>query len=721
MRCPKCHHSNFDPADACPSCQFRGDPSLIEELAHIDWVLKEISSWQILGLSPHHRQRLQKTYVTRQRKIQVSLGLRLPPFTPTEARRAWPEFFQRQILLQKMDEWNQGNLLKPGFTEKMLNEAKRQVNELQEQLDGHLQPTYPQTDAERLDVVNFLLEAVDYLRQNQCFASPEAETQIKTPLQTEKENLEIKLGLRSIPEPEPEQVEETATRDSSEPDDISEPVLQPQTAPAAAAQTVAQPSLPLGERIWRTLLSERTLHVLLFLGIFLFFSAAISFVIWGWENFSAPVRVAIPTFFTIAFFGLGWYVRTKTPLYRSGIALSAIAALLIPIDFYTIYVNFNVNEDYWAFFWFITSIFCLMAYTVAAFIIRSRLYGYLVGLAAGSTVLALIEMGHQAFGLSTDWHTAGLAGVALGLLAVSILLEHYQPKKFTYFTESFRYLALLSISIILVLTLGWRFIGRDTVDTLHYALSVDWWIGTIIFAWGAVFYRQQGLGVLAAIALPVAMFLTQAALFDQVSIDPAWHAFGFALLVPIYLLVGYALEGYQNDPVLHSFSKTAVRVGIVLLIITLTWSLISGNGWVTASSHFVLAVTVALAALLWRRPVYLYVASLFSLTAMSAATVAWRGDWSLLSIAWTSLAILDTAHHHRLANWKPVSLSVAQIRRPLGEFRICHRRSRHNSGPRPLQWQHSGVCRVQLGGIVGLGCLPGAQETTGVHQQNNIW
>ncbi|PKO23406.1 MAG: hypothetical protein CVU38_04245 [Chloroflexi bacterium HGW-Chloroflexi-1] len=101
------------------------------------------------------------------------------------------------------------------------------------------------------------------------------------------------------------------------------------------------------ERLWRSILSERTLHALLFLGIFLLFAAAVSFVIWGWKDFSAPVRIAIPSSFTVLFFALGWYVRTKTLLSRSGIALSAIAALFIPIDCYTIYANYGSPPDGW--------------------------------------------------------------------------------------------------------------------------------------------------------------------------------------------------------------------------------------------------------------------------------------------------------------------------------------------------------------------------------------
>jgi hypothetical protein len=61
------------------------------------------------------------------------------------------------------------------------------------------------------------------------------------------------------------------------------------------------PQLSLRDRFWRTLLSERTLQAMLFLGIFLLFAAALSFVLWGWQDFCAPLRVAIPTLFTLIF------------------------------------------------------------------------------------------------------------------------------------------------------------------------------------------------------------------------------------------------------------------------------------------------------------------------------------------------------------------------------------------------------------------------------------
>lgn len=637
MRCPNCDDPTFEPGEPCPACQFNGDPAQIEELAHVEWILSEIDGWQKFEIGFQHRQTLRQEYIARQRELEISLGLRLPPFTEDEAREAWPELRQRETLLQKMAEWLEAGLTAPVPAQRVVEQARQQVDELLEQLEGHPRPTYPKTDADRLNITNFLLEAVDYLSQNEGFVSPAAEIRVRAPLLAEKENLEIKLGLRPGLELEKEPAGQVISQPESQKVEALS-VAQPSTTPIHAPAPT-QPHVPLGERLWRSLLSERTLQALLFLGIFLLFTAAISFVIWGWKDFSAPMRVAIPTIFTAIFFTLGWYVRAKTPLYRSGIALSAIAALLIPIDFYTIYVNFNISPEYGPLFWFVTSVFCLLAYLGVALIIRSRFFGYLVGVAAGSTALALIQMGHQAFGLSTDWRTASLSTVAFCLIISAALLDYHPQGKFRFLTEAFRYLALLAVSVTMLFTLAWRYLERDTFDTLHYALTINWWLGAIIFGWGAVYYRRRGLGLLAALAVPIATFLTQAAIFDQRGVNPAWHAFGAALLVPLYFISGYVLA-HKDDAIMQAHGRTAIRAGVVLLVIAALWPLTDlTGGAAAASSHAVLSGSMILAGLLWRRPVYLFVASLFSFTAATFAMTEMGLDWSQLGVGWASLAI----------------------------------------------------------------------------------
>ncbi|MEW5957052.1 MAG: hypothetical protein AB1801_04965, partial [Chloroflexota bacterium] len=403
----------------------------------------------------------------------------------------------------------------------------------------------------------------------------------------------------------------------------------------------APPATPLPERLWRTLLSERTLHAILFLGIFLLFSAALSFVIWGWQDFSPLLRVAIPATFTLIFFALGWLVRVKTPLYRSGIALSAIAALLIPIDFYTIYVNFRIPADYWPAFWLLTSLFCLGAYTLAALVIQSRLFGYLVGAAAGSTVLALIEQSHRQFGLSLDWRTAGLSLLSFGFIILATFLDRLaSTRRGRALADPLRTLALLTVGVQMPLTFGWRFIGRSGYDTLHYALTANWWLGGLIFGWGAVYYRSRSLGLLAAVSLPIAVYLAQAAVFDRSGVNPAWHGFGWAWLVPFYFIAGFRWLKHTDDPIIHGHGRTATGWGVALLFIAAFWSLTDlTNGAAAASSHTVLAAAVILAACLWQRPAILYGASLLALSAATFAMTELELTLAQLSVGWALLAI----------------------------------------------------------------------------------
>jgi hypothetical protein len=619
-----------------------------------------MAGWKVLYSKD--RERIRQDYISRQKNLEIALGLRLPPFSKEEAREAWPELIQRETLLQEMAEWFAARLVNQALIHTLHDQINQQVSDLLEQLDGHHRPRDPETNADQLNLTNFLLEAVEHLSQNKGFTSPEAQEQVIAPLLAEQERLEIDLGLR--PEPVPEPVEAASEEEPDVPipvtpqptasqnndkrpakivdpkaDNLSEPDRAPVPVPPP------EPRIPFRERLWQMLLSERTLQALLFLGIFLLFSAALSFVAWGWKDFSAAVRVAIPIGFTSLFFALGWYVRTQTPMYRSGIALSAIAALLIPIDFYTIYVNFNIPPDFWPFFWFITSVTCLLAYTATTFIIRSKFFGYLVVTAAGSTVLAMIEMGHQSFGLSLDWRSAGLSGLALGLIVLATTLAPPFKKReplnaWGIFADPFRYISLLTISVIMLLTFGWRFTQRDSYDTLHYALTINWWLGGFIFGWGAIQYRSRGMGLLAAVTLPVATYLTQAAIFDQVGVNPAWHAFGWALLIPLYFIVGYKLLAHKDDPVNHSHGRTAVGWGIVLLIVAAFWSLTDlASGAAAASSHAVLAGAVILATLLWRQPIYLYGASMLSFSAISFAMAELDLTFAQLSVGWASLAI----------------------------------------------------------------------------------
>ncbi|MBN1889576.1 MAG: hypothetical protein JW850_16390 [Thermoflexales bacterium] len=646
MRCPSCDQANFTLGEPCPACGFTGEPALVEELARIDWLLDEIAAWQLPDKAAQAAIRGQ--YQARQRELEIRLGLRLPPFSPAEAEKAWPELFQRETLRRELARWQKTDLLQPAVAQKLIAQVEEQIADLLEQLEGHERPAYPQIDAERLAVVNFLFEALDYLSQNDGFVTPEAEERVCRPLQAQREALEIELGLR------PELAAEV------QPAVEVQPVAEPQPEPAAPSlppsltpPLPAVPRVPLRDRLQRTLFSERTLQALLILGPFLMFAAALSFVAGGWKDYSALWRVTFLVLFTIVFFGLGWYFRIKMRLYRTGIAWSAIAALFIPIDFYTVYVNFDIPPDYEPSFWLLTSLCCLVAYIVVTLIIRSQIFGYLVGTAAGSTALALAEVGHQVLGLSLDWRVAALSLLAAGFVVLATRLK-------PLFADPLRRMALLAAGILMPLSFGWRTIDRHVFDTLHYAMTVTWWVGGFILGWGAVYHRSRSLGLLAALSLPVATYMAQAAWFDRAGINPAWHALGWAGLVWLYFFAGHAWLARKDDPVLHAHGRTATVGGVVLLVAAALWSLTDlDSGAAAASSHAVLAGAVVLAALLWQRPGYLYGASLLSFSAATFAMTELGLEMSQLSLGWATLAIAHVIVAINVGN-RPTQVAFAK-------------------------------------------------------------
>ena len=479
----------------------------------------------------------------------------------------------------------------------------------------------------------------------------------------------------------------------------------------SAAPAVPRPSFR--ERLWRSILSERTLQALLFLGIFLLFVAAISFVVWGWKDFSAPIRVAIPFAFTLLFFGLGWVVRNKTHLYRSGIALSAIAALLIPIDSYTIYANYGSPPQGWPEFWLLTSLACLIAYILAALQIQSRFFGYITGIAAGSTVLAFLEVFTN---VSQDWYSAALSALAVGLILLATRLSNVStPGRWRVFVEPFRYLALWTPAILMPLTLGLRLITRDTYDALHYAMAVNWLLGGFIFGWGAIVHRSRSLGMLSATALPVSVYMIQSAVFPQMGINPAWHAFGLACLTPLYLYVGRRLSIYHEDAVLAAHGRTAVQWGTLLIVVAALLSLTDlTSGTAAAASHTILVGSTALIAILWGRPRSLYASSFFLFTATTFAMTELNLSLNQLGVGWASLGIL----HILLVLFLARPIQHIDKRTPylipLVIAGYGYWSAGNPASDLHVRWELAIICPRQLDRAVGVGSLPGSSGTAGI-------
>jgi hypothetical protein len=648
MECPRCHNADFVIARPCPRCGFQIQAAPLSELNRLDWLLAEMETWSDLPLVPGATQILRAHYLTLQRELQIQLGLRYPAFTEAEAAAAWPEYLRLEMLFQKIETWLADGLLKTGS----LAREYARLLELRQRLEGYERPVYPQNNSQRLEVVDFMLKGIENLQLLGDFKSIQTVKELNSPFLAARARLSAPA---QPPVPAP-----ALTSDGFAPV-VLVPVTNapPVHAPVAAPAAPPAPRLPLRETLWRSILSERTLHALLFLGIFLLFTAAISFVIWGWKDFSAPVRVVIPSGFTVTFFLLGWLVRSKASSYRSGVAISAIAALFVPIDCYTVYANYGTPPQGWPDFWLWTSLACLIAYILSAFAIRSRFFGYITAVAIGSTLLAILEKFFQPLGLSRDWYYAALTVLAAGLNLLALDLEDSpEPQRWHFFTEPFRALGLLVPAVVMPLTLALRLLTRDSFDSLHYAMTLSWFIGAFLFGWGAVRYRSRGLGMLAAISLPFSVYMFQSALFFQTGTNPAWHAFGLACLTPIYLLSGYRLqraaarppEALPADPalpvpaagadILLAHSQTALRWGVVLMLLAALLPLTDlSSGGAAAASHTVLMISAALAAGLWKQPRYSYFASLLSFTASTFAMSELKLPFEQLSVGWVSLAL----------------------------------------------------------------------------------
>ena len=630
MQCPRCHHPDFVATGTCPRCGFHGDSDQIEELSRLEWLLREMDTWVGLEILKNIPKRLQKHYIARRQEVQIALGLYYSPFKSSEAQKASTELRQHELLFNAIEKWFAAGYLKTG----LLPTSYGRLMELRARLSDYEGPTYPETDRERLEEVDFLLRAAEELKERDDFTSSESLWNITAPLWAEKVKLERLLNppVEIKPEVPPAETEVSSIPESTF-------AVPSSSDEESATVTPVLPSLSLRERLWRSILSERTLQALLFLGIFLLFVAAISFVVWGWKDFSAPVRVAIPFAFTILFLGLGWVIHQKTHLYRSAIAVYAIAALLVPIDSYTIYANYGSPPAGWPAFWLLTSLACFMVYVPAALQIQNDFFGTLTGIAAGSTILAALEVFTD---ISRDWYFAALSVLAVGMIILATRTSGVTPpRRWKVFVNPFRTLALWIPAILMPLTLGLRLVTRDSYDTLHYAMAVNWLLGGFIFGWGAIFHRSRSLGILSAIALPVSLYMIQGAVFQRAGIHPAWHAFGLACLTPLYLYTGYKLSAYKEDDILSSHGQTATGWGVVLIVVASLLSLTDlTSGTAAAATHAILAGSMTLAAILWRQPSALYGASFFAFITSTFAMTELNLPLNQLGVGWDSLAIL---------------------------------------------------------------------------------
>ncbi|HSJ58483.1 MAG TPA: DUF2157 domain-containing protein, partial [Anaerolineae bacterium] len=344
MQCPRCSTAGLQPGVPCAQCAFTGAPEQVEELGHVAYLLGEIDTWH--EVEQGARERLRRRYQARRDDIEGALGLRPPPLTPQQVRELQRQLARLAVLDAEVVSWGDSGQMSAARVASLRATIARRTGDAQGRLAQAAQPELaPDLIGDRLEQVGYLLQVAGRAHGKGYFVDRAAYHAVRDRLTARREALEVEAGLRRAPRATP----------------------APRRAAPAAAPGAPPPKKPrepiTWERVSQTLLSERTLNVLLFLGAFLLMAAATTYVVYNWEKLPAPVQLAFIILFTLAFYGAGWFLRVRMALRASGIAVTAIGSLLVPLDFYAIFLAGGVwPAQAWPWVWLIASAICLPVY-----------------------------------------------------------------------------------------------------------------------------------------------------------------------------------------------------------------------------------------------------------------------------------------------------------------------------------------------------------------------
>jgi hypothetical protein len=367
------------------------------------------------------------------------------------------------------------------------------------------------------------------------------------------------------------------------------------------------------------------------LAVALLFGGAVSIVVNEWQNFPAAAQAAFLVGFTAVFYALGWYVRQKMHLEGSGIALTAVASLLVPLDFYTFYISGGFPAGSWPTVWLVASAVCLVAYTATALALRAEFFGYFIALAATSFITAALNWGN------VPWPWWQVPPVALALLLQ--LNSRWLDERLGFLRRPFQHMALGLSTPTVAAGLLLALFGNIGAD-VALPIAIAWWLGVAVLRLTLPIHPYRLTLAATLIALPIAVALTQNWLFLLTNTHFAWHGLGLAVVAGFYFWQGSrGAEEQRRMPFLSSSLPPLLTTGasiLVLLAATLSLAQLSA----TAVTHLLLAAVLGLASVWRARPPWLGWSGLFLATATAAAQ-AYRGtSIPELTLPWTALSIV---------------------------------------------------------------------------------
>jgi hypothetical protein len=676
MRCPHCEHRH-DGSYECPNCHLIGDSDIVLEMHQVSYLLTEMRSWSAIPewlLDP-----LIDRYQRRKEALERDLGLLVEPqLTLDDALALRQAITNYEVWHQWLTRWLRGRQME-------LTEGQTRPSDLQAQIQqwqAHLAeaPELPlETEEERrqrlLEAARFVLDKAEGWRT----AGLLADTAV-VELTAEITALEIQLGLRPA-EPELPTEPPLAEPEITLLTPAEEAQARAQKTRAASATSPPKPKRrnPLTwDKVWETLLSERTLRVILFLAVVLLFSGAVSIVINEWQSFPRWAQVSFLAGFTAVFYGLGWFVRQRLKLEGSGLALTAVASLLIPLDFYTFYLSGGFPVDSGPAVWVLASSVCLMAYILTAFLIHAESFGYLVALAGGSLVLALANWA----GLDSVWWQPLVVAYALLLVGLARIIPRLSG--LALLTRPSWHVALAGTAVSLLINLMLLLLGLTSSQPALLAAAVSWWLACVLTVLAISRYPLQITVLGMAVSPFIAMSLTQAWLANLWGWPVAAYAVGWALLVPLYWVIWLNLnrgpEQEAHDAIkkellpglpspLTDGARIILGAGLTTLVLSALWAL--SDMQVTMLVHLLLAVFFGYAAVSWRRPALLWPAGLLLMTSSGSFMSTLNQPLAMLGLPWAGLALVALG----LAFWSPAKAddfraTLARMAIPLAGFAI---------------------------------------------------
>lgn len=643
MRCPKCSRAGFHVYTTCGQCGFSGPPDLIEEVGHVAYLLGELDTWGEIQATA--RESIRSRYLDRREELETVLGLHPPPLTPEQVHELQWELFCLGALRQEVSQWVAQGWVRPWPADRLQQGAQKRIAVLQERLKEA--PALPPFEGveHRLRLLDYLQGMLELADRRGHFSSDAACVAAQASLHARRDELEIEAGRRPRLAKAAVAAAVTPVAPAAEPVPAAEAPVRPSKPPKPPRQPITW------DRIWQTLLSERTLNVLLFLGAFLMVASATTYIVYNWEALPPAVQLGAIVLFTLSFYGAGWFLRVRMKLRASGIAVTAIGSLLMPLDFYAVgVVGGVVPMDKWPWVWLIASAVCLPVYTLTTLRIQAHFLGYLVVAAAGSLLSAILWV----TAVPPEWLLAALVALALGLLALAYRLQALSsPSTWRILDAPLRFSALIGAAAILPLGIGWWL--ASGVRGVHFdaSLAVAWMLAAVLYTCAAIHEQSPWLGRVVASIVPGALLLVLRLAFEPLAIEVPWYGLALAALAPLYLWVGYrfhrrasfASAGPQPQSgtgmeaaILRTHGRTATGWGLGLAALAAAWSVF--DLWAAAATHALLALVLALLIYLWQRPRALPVVSLLALSSITFGMVAAHLDLAELGVGWALLAAL---------------------------------------------------------------------------------